>query len=48
MSSPEDKPAAKEVLEMRRELFAKLGWAHIAQQEERRVAEAFPPAFPLF
>lgn len=49
VSSPEDKPASREVLSMRRELFHKLGWPHWERQEARRLAEAFPPAgYPLF
>lgn len=48
VNSPDDKPAAKDVLEMRRELFSKLGWAHWERQEARRIAEAFPSAYPLF
>jgi hypothetical protein len=47
-ASPEDKPAAKEVLLFRKELFQKLGWQHWAVQEESKIKDCFPPAFPLF
>lgn len=47
-ASPEDKPPAKEVLLYREELFQKLGWQHWALQEESRIKECFPSAYPLF
>ncbi|GAB4814120.1 hypothetical protein N2152v2_001166 [Parachlorella kessleri] len=48
VSNPEDKPAAREVLELRRDLFSRLGWAHWERQEARKIADAFPPSYPLF
>ncbi len=48
VSNPDDKPASKDVLNMRRELFSKLGWGHWERQETRRIAESFPPGYPLF
>lgn len=43
-ANPEDKPAAREVLEQRKALFERLGWAHWARAEEARIRRAFPPA----
>ena len=47
-AAPEDKPAAKEVLQLRAELFERLGWAHWARQERSRIKDCFPAAYPLF
>ncbi|KAK9809052.1 hypothetical protein WJX72_008467 [[Myrmecia] bisecta] len=47
-SDPDDKPATKEVLQLRAELFQQLGWPHWQQYEETRIKDYFPPAFPLF
>lgn len=47
-ASPEDKPASKEVLELRAALLSQLGWAHWERQLRRRLISAFPPAYPLF
>jgi hypothetical protein len=44
----EDKATSREVIELRAELFGRLGWAHWQRAESRRVMEAFPPAHPLF
>lgn len=46
--NPDDKPAAKEVLQLRAELFERLGWAHWARQEQSRIKDHFPGAYPLF
>lgn len=48
LANPEDKPAPKEVLEFRVQLFEKLGWKHWARQEQSRIKDLFPPAYPLF
>ena len=48
VAAPEDKPPAKEVLQLRKELFERMGWAHWARQEASRIKEAFPAAYPLF
>jgi hypothetical protein len=47
-AAPEDKPAPREVLELRADLLRRLGWAHWERQQQRRIAAAFPPAYPLF
>jgi hypothetical protein len=46
--SPEDKPAAKEALELRASLFGRLGWSHWERAERSRIMDAFPPGYPLF
>jgi len=48
VAAPEDKPAAREVLEQRAALFERLGWAHWARTERTRINHAFPPAYPPF
>jgi hypothetical protein len=48
LAAPEDKPPAREVLQLRAELFGRLGWAHWARQEASRINDAFPAAYPLF
>ena len=47
-AAPEDKPPAREVLQLRVELYDRLGWAHWARQERSRIKDAFPAAYPLF
>ena len=41
-AAPEDKPAAKEVLERREELMRELGWQHWARVEHSRLRYSFP------
>ena len=41
-ASPEEGAPSKEVLELRKELFMKLGWEHWARQESDRLRTAFP------
>ena len=48
VAAPEDKPPTKEVLQLRADLFERLGWAHWARQEASRIKDAFPAAYPLF
>ena len=47
-ASPEEGAPSKEVLELRKELFMKLGWDHWARQESDRLRTCFPTAYPLF
>ena len=47
-NQPEDKPPAGEVLELRAELFGKLGWLHWQRHELARIRTLFPKAYPLF
>ncbi len=39
---------SKEVLQLRVEMFRKLGWEHWAKQELDRLKTCFPVAYPLF
>lgn len=48
VASPEDKPAPRDVLERRAELFTKLGWQHWTQQELSKIRKAFSDTWPLF
>lgn len=48
LASPEDKPATKEVLELRANLLSRLGWHHWQRYEGSRIKDMFPPAYPLF
>jgi hypothetical protein len=47
-ANPDDKPAPRAVLELRSSLLGKLGWAFWERQQRRRIAAAFPPAYPPF
>lgn len=46
VAAPEDKPAAREVLEQRESLLRQLGWEHWAKAERTRIKRAFPPGYP--
>lgn len=47
-ASAEDKPAPRDVLELRAGLLSKLGWEHWKSYEEGKIRKSFPPAYPPF
>ncbi|CAK0779170.1 hypothetical protein CVIRNUC_004710 [Coccomyxa viridis] len=48
LTTPEEGAPSMEVLQLRAELFKKLGWHHWEKQEQDKIRTHFPPAFPLF
>ncbi len=48
LANPEEGAPSKEVLQLRGELFSKLGWSHWAAYEEDKLKTYFPVAYPLF
>ena len=48
LANPEEGAPSRDVLQLRGELFSKLGWSHWAAYEEDKLKTYFPVAYPLF